>query len=54
MSHALLAVAVELASFIHAHPHPKLSVLESLHVLRMSKEQLLWVLGEATSRMPQL
>jgi hypothetical protein len=51
MSHALLAIAVELATFVSANPDPHLSTLESLHVLRMSEEQLLLLLGKAAGRM---
>lgn len=54
MSHALLAIAVELATFVSANPDPQLSVLESLHVLRIDKEQLLLLLGKAADRMPQV
>jgi hypothetical protein len=53
MSHALLAIAVEIATFVSANPHPQLSVLESLHVLRISKEQLLALLAKAVEHMPQ-
>lgn len=54
MSHALLAIAVEMAVFVDAHPHPELSTLESLHVLHISAEQLHVLLGQAAQRMPQL
>ena len=54
MSHALLAVAVEIAAFVGAHPHPLLSTLESLHELRISEAQLHLLLGQAAERMPQL
>ena len=54
MSHALLTIAVEIAAHVGANPHPRLTVLECLHVLRMSKEQLLQLLGQAALRMPPL
>ncbi len=50
MSHALLAIAVELATFVSANRDPQLSTLESLHVLRISKDQLLFLLSNAASR----
>jgi hypothetical protein len=54
MSHALLAIAVEMAVFVSTHPHPQLSPLESLHVLHVSPQQLHLLLGQAAERMPQL
>ena len=54
MSHALLAIAVEIAAHVAANPHPQLSVLECLHVLRMTKQQLLQLLAQAVQRMPTL
>jgi hypothetical protein len=54
MSHALLAIAVEIAAHVGANPHPQLTVLECLHVLRVTKEQLLQLLGQAAQRMPPL
>jgi hypothetical protein len=52
MSHALLAIAVEIATFVCASTHPQLSTLECLHVLQMDKEQLLAILAKAAEHLP--
>jgi hypothetical protein len=54
ISHALLAIAVEIAAHVGANPHPQRSTLECLHVLCMTKEQLLQLLAQAAQRMPPL
>jgi hypothetical protein len=51
ISRALLAISVEIAAHVSQHPQPHLSTLECLHVLRISKEQLLLLLQQAAARM---
>jgi hypothetical protein len=51
VSNALLAISVEIAAHVSANPVPHLSTLECLHVLRISKEQLLVLLEQAALRL---
>ena len=49
MSNALLVISVEIAAHVSANPVPNLSTLECLHVLRISEEQLFYLMSRGLS-----